>query len=80
MKRNHERLDDQTDELNQASNRPPKRGSSTHNERAGPAQRWASKKMLAGAAAPQLPARIQIQHFPARAPDAGERLRVEKCL
>ena len=41
-------------------------------ERAATAQRWASQKMLAGAPAAQLSARIKNQHFSARAPDAGE--------
>jgi transposase len=45
---------------------------SPHTERAAPAQRWASKTMPAAAPASQLPARIQNQHFSARAPDPHE--------
>jgi transposase len=41
-------------------------------ERAATAQRLASEQMLARAPAAQLPARIQNQHFSARAPDPGE--------
>lgn len=41
-------------------------------ERAATAQRLASEKMLAGAAASQLPARTHNQHFSARAPDPSE--------
>ena len=53
-------------------------------ERAATAQRWASEPMLAGAPAPQLPARIQIPHFSARAPDpsesAGEKMSLAHSL
>jgi hypothetical protein len=44
----------------------------SHKERAATAQRWAGESMPAGAPPSQLPARIQSQHFSARAPDAGE--------
>jgi hypothetical protein len=45
---------------------------SPNKERAATAQRLASQQMLAGASAAQLPARLQIPHFSARAPDADE--------
>lgn len=51
-----------------------------HNERAATPQRWASQKMPAGTPPAQLPARIQIPHFSARAPNRSERTSEKKSL